>query len=220
MLECKTFEKSSCCGACVKDLRKHSGEEIGEVHQDRSMQFGYMPGRGTMDAVFILRQVQEKISERNRNQYWAFVDLEKAFDRVSRELIHWSLRNQEVPEECISMVKAMYEDATTLFKCKDGLSESFEMKVGVHQGSKLSPVLFVMVLDALSEETRRGLPWEMLYVDDLVICADDEKSLQENVWKWQSCMERRGLHVSAAKTEVIVCREERESINIVDRHND
>ena len=83
-----------------------------------------------------------------------------------------------MPEECISMVKAMYEDATTAVKCKDGLSESFKVKVGVHQGSKLNPLLFVTVLDALSEETRRGLPWEMLYADDLVIRADDEKSLQ------------------------------------------
>ena len=183
------------------------------------MQFGYMPGRGTVDAIFTLRQVQEKTLEGNRSQYWAFVDLEKAFDRVPRELIYWSLRKKEVPEECISMVKAMYEDATTVVKCKDGLSESFEVKVGVHQGLKISPLLFVMVLDALREETRRGLPWEILYADDLAICADDEKSLQESVWKWQSCMERRGLRVNAAKTEVIACSKERENINIVDRHN-
>ena len=51
------------------------------------MQFGNMPGRGTVHAVFILRQVQEKTLERNRSQYRAFVDLEKAFDRVPRELI-------------------------------------------------------------------------------------------------------------------------------------
>ena len=74
-----------------------------------------------------------------------------------------------MPEECISMVKAMYEDATTVVKCKDGLSESFAVKVGVHQGSKLSPLLSVTVLDALSDEIRRGLPSEMLYADDLVM---------------------------------------------------
>ena len=50
--------------------------------------------------------------------------------------------------------------------------------------------------------SKEGFSWcfikqdssEMLYVDDLVICPDDEKSLQDNVGKWQSCMERRGLH--------------------------
>ena len=81
-----------------------------------------------------------------------------------------------MPDECISMVKTMYEDATTVVKCKDRLPESFEVKVGVHQGSKLSQLLFVTVLDALSEEIRRDLPWEILYADDLVVCAGDEKS--------------------------------------------
>ena len=117
------------------------------------------------------------------------------------------------------MVKTMYEDASTVVKCKDGLLESLEVKVGVHEGSKPNPLLFVTVLDALSEELRRGLPWEMLYADDLVICADDEKSLQESIGKWQSYMERRGLRVNTAKTEAMVSSEERESINVVDRHN-
>ena len=62
-----------------------------------------------------------------------------------------------------------------------GLSESFEVKVEVHPVSKLSPLHFVTVLDALSKEIRRGRPWEMLYADDLVISLDAEKSLQENV---------------------------------------
>ena len=46
------------------------------------------------------------------------------------------------------------------------------MKVGVHQGSVLSPLLFTIVLEALSREFRAGVPWEDLYADDLVIIAD------------------------------------------------
>ena len=59
----------------------------------------------------------------------------------------------------------------------------------------------------------------MLYADDLGICADYEKSLQESFWKWQSCMERRGLRVNTAKKELMVSSKERENINIMDRHN-
>ena len=51
-----------------------------------------------------------------------------------------------------------------------------------------------------------------------MICAGDEKSLQENVWKWQMCMERRGLRVNTAKTEVMVSSKESENINSVDRY--
>ena len=42
------------------------------------MQFGFMPGRGTTDAFFIVRQLQETFLAKNKNLYFAFIDLEKA----------------------------------------------------------------------------------------------------------------------------------------------
>ena len=56
-----------------------------------------------------------------------------------------------------------------------------------------------------------------MYADDLVICVDDEKRLQKNVWKWQSCMEIGGLLLNTAKTEAMVSIKARENINVVDR---
>ena len=49
-----------------------------------NMQFGFMPGKGTTDATFIWRQVQEKHQAKKKKLYYTFVDLEKAFDRVPR----------------------------------------------------------------------------------------------------------------------------------------
>jgi hypothetical protein len=62
------------------------------------MQFGFMPGRGTTDAIFILRQIQEKYIAKNRSIFFAFVDLEKAFDRVPREVLWWAMRRTGVEE--------------------------------------------------------------------------------------------------------------------------
>ena len=56
------------------------------------MQFGFMPGRGTTDAIFILRQLQEKHLAKNKKLYFVFVDLEKAFNRVPRKVIWWAMR--------------------------------------------------------------------------------------------------------------------------------
>ena len=50
-----------------------------------NMQFGFMPGKGATDAIFIMRQVQEKHQTKKKKLYYAFVYLEKAFDRVPRE---------------------------------------------------------------------------------------------------------------------------------------
>ena len=75
------------------------------------MKFGFMPGRSTTDAIFILRKIQEKHHLKRKTMFAAFVDLEKVFDRVSRKVQWWNLRNFGVDECVIRLVKAMYSNA-------------------------------------------------------------------------------------------------------------
>ena len=121
------------------------------------MLFGFSKGKGTTDATFIIRQVQEKYLAKQRGLWMAFVDLEKAFDRVPREGLWWSLRKLRVDEWLVTAIKAMCEGATTVVKFRSGESKESEVKVGIHQGSVLSPLLFVIVRKALSM-VFRGLP--------------------------------------------------------------
>ena len=81
------------------------------------MQFGFSPGKGSTDPIFIIRQVQEKFLE--KKELWiAFVDLEKASDRVPREVLWWALRRVGVDEWIVNVIKAMYEGATAAVKLK------------------------------------------------------------------------------------------------------
>jgi Reverse transcriptase (RNA-dependent DNA polymerase) len=56
----------------------------------------------------------------------------------------------------------------TAVQFKNGTSQEFEVKVEVHQGSELSPLLFIIVMEELASKFKHGLPMKLLYADDLV----------------------------------------------------
>jgi len=125
------------------------------------MQFGFMKGKGTIDAIFIVRKMQEKFRAKGKKLYFGFVDLEKAFDRVPREVIRWVMHKLGVEEWLVSAVMTMYTGAKKVVRTIHDNSNGFEVKVGMHQCSALSPLLFVIVMKALPREFRVALPWEL-----------------------------------------------------------
>ena len=166
---------------------------IRQVVSNDDSQFGFVPGRGTTDAIFVIRQLQEKYLAANKRLYMAFVDLEKVFDRVPRKVIWWALRKLGVDEWIVHLVQGMYSNARSRIRVGEGYSEELEVKVGVHQGSVLSPLLFIIVLEALSCEFRCGVPWEDLYADDLVIIAESLEECVRRLLTWKEAMEEKGL---------------------------
>jgi len=176
---------------------------IREKVKINAMQFGFMPGKGTTDAIFTVRQTQEKYWCKGKKLYFAFVDLKKVFDRVPREVTRWALRKGGVDEWLVKTVMAMYEGAQTVVRTTEGDSKAFNVKVGLHQGSVLSPLLFVIVMEMISGELRAGLPLELLYADDLILMAESEESLHDKIVKWKSGLEAKGLKMNTGKTKVM-----------------
>ena len=155
-LECGSYRGIKLVEHAMKILERVIERRVRNIVKIDSMQFGFMAGKSTTDAIFIVRQLQEKYLARNKELWMAFVDLEKAFDRVPREVVWWALRCLGMDEWIVSVIKAMYEDATTTVRVNGRESKAFSVRVGVHQDSVLSPLLFIIVLEALSREFREG----------------------------------------------------------------
>ena len=181
------------CLKVVERVLEKIGRDLLSIYE---IQFGFVPGRGTTDAIFIIRQLQKKHLAKEKNLFFAFVDLEKAFERVPRDILWWSMRCLGLPEWYVSMVQAMYSKASSRVCVNNCLSDSFTVQVEVHQGSVLSPFLFIVVLEALSCEFRTGCPWELLYADDLVISSDSLDDLLERLRIWKMGLESKGLRVN------------------------
>ncbi|KAK3564244.1 hypothetical protein QTP86_012022 [Hemibagrus guttatus] len=108
----------------------------------------------------------------------------------------------------------MYERSRTVVRCAVGQTEEFKVEVGLHQGSALSPFLFAIVMDQLSEEVRQESPWTMMFADVIVICSESREQVEENLERWRFALERRGMKVSRSKTEYM-CVNEREGSGTV-----
>ena len=134
-----------------------------------------------------------------------FIDLEKAYDRVPRQEVWRSLRQKRVPEKYVRLVQEMYRDVQTSVRSGMGETDCFEVKVGLHQGSALSPFLFNIVMDVVSEEVRERAPWCMMYADDVVLCARTKEEVEQTLETWRGVMEDRGLKISRTKTEYLRC---------------
>ena len=76
----------------------------------------------------------------------------------------------------VDVKQNLYDGAKTRVRVGSAYSEEFKEKVGVHQGSVLSPLLLAIVVDVITENARRGVVNELLYADDLVLMS---KTMQD-----------------------------------------
>ena len=145
-------------------------------------QFGFVPRKGTTDAVFALRLLMEKHIEGQSNQNMVFIDLQKIYDRVLQEEIWRSLRMRSVPETYVEVTKDTYRETTILIRSEARMGDMFKVKVGLHQGSALSPLLFIMLMNIVSEKVKMIPPYNM-FADDIVLCNNTMEGLMESLDK-------------------------------------
>ena len=170
--ECKNYRGIKLLMHTFKTWERVLDRRVRECRNIHESQFGFMPGRSTTDAIFILKQTIEQYREGQKDICVTFIDLEKAYDRVPREEIWRTMRERLVPEKYVKLVQDMYTGCRTKVRTVAGVSSKFNVEVGIHQGSALSPYLFLILMDVLTERVRKEAPESMLFADDIVLCGD------------------------------------------------
>ena len=169
-----------------------------------------------MDQIFTFKSLCEKFVEKKKEMYVCFMDLEKAYDRVDRDILFSVLDNRGVKGGLLKAVKAFYRNSMAGVRLGHKMGELFEVKGGLRQGCVMSPWLFNLYL----EEVIRGMNREgrgvrikyrgveevvsvVLFADDAVLMAETEGELGELVEEFRRECEEKGLKVNVNKTKIM-----------------
>ena len=107
----------------------------------------------------------------------------------------------------------MYDGVTTSVRTQGGVTEEFPIKIGLHQGSSLSPYLFTLVVDVLTQHIQDPVPKCMLFADDIVLIEETREDVNRKLEMWREVLESKGFRLSRSKTEYMECKFNRRQTN-------
>jgi hypothetical protein len=82
-------------------------------------QFGFVPERSTMEAIFLIRQLMERCRDQKKDMHIVFIDLEKAYDKVPRNVMWWALQKHKVSTKYITLIKNIYDNIVTCIRTSE-----------------------------------------------------------------------------------------------------
>ncbi|GFO18885.1 endonuclease-reverse transcriptase [Plakobranchus ocellatus] len=187
-------------------VRNKIRPEIGDT------QCGFVEGKGTTNAVYMLRMIIERALEMQKDIYLCFIDYTKAFDRVK----HWEMIKQlkqlHVDGKDLRIIKNIYWQQIAAVRIENEINPFQMIKRGVRQGCVLSPDLFNLysetILRNLDEYPGIRIGGRMInnlrYADDTVLIAENKEDLQKLTDIAATESKRMGLELNSKKTEVMV----------------
>jgi Reverse transcriptase (RNA-dependent DNA polymerase) len=144
--------------------------------------------------------------EQKNDLHMIFIDLEKMYDKVPRNIIWWALEKKRVPTKYVTLIKDMYTNVVTCVIACDSESDAFPIKIGLHQGSALSPYIFTLVMNKITKDIQRDIPCCMLFVDVVMLIDESRIGIDHKLESWRQTLESKGFKPSRTKTEYMMCQ--------------
>ena len=164
--------------------------------------------------MYTLNTIIKNRKSQGRSTFVAFVDMEKAFDRIDRALLFHKLLTLGIGGKIFNCIKNMYDSCEAIISLNNYSTPTFPTNNGIKQGDSLSPTLFGLFINdivSVIKESASGTRIEdtyihcLLYADDIALIAESEEDLQrmlDAVYRW--CMKwRMRENPSLGKTHVI-----------------
>ena len=176
-----------------------------------NIQTGFRPKLATSDSFYSLQKLIQHCNDKNINLPILFVDLKKAFDKISSDWMYFSLKEHNIPDKIIFLIMKIYSTVEIRIKAKENsktlYSDSIKIENGVLQGDTLSPTLFIIALDSiirrLPPSEQAQLIEKLIYADDIAFICKNLKETLQKLEKLEELSQFSGLKVSIEKTKLL-----------------
>jgi hypothetical protein len=243
--ECETYRGISLLSHTGKIYTKIIEQRVRYILEPQlsPSQLGFRRGVGCTDALFTLRQLSEKAIEYGKELDILFVDQEKAFDRVDRNILWETLENYGIKGHLLENIRALYQNCQSAVRTTEGLTDTFETRTGVRQGCVLSPLLFNVYIDRVITEAQivkdhiteteqeneeqlniteeddiedqlNNTLNELLFADDQCLIYDDEERLQNHTNSLLTTCRKYNMNINIQKTETMRISKSPSPLNI------
>ena len=202
----------------VNERLKECIEVNGVLSEEQN---GFRVDRRGEDNMFVVRELMEGCKSENKRGYFAFLDIEKAYDRVDREMLGRVLSRCGVSEKIVRIISSMYVNTRAKYALGDIETEWVYSQRGVRQGCILSPLLFSLYTEELILRAKRtGLGMKvgnerlviLMYADDVIIMCESGEDLQEVLDAVSEYGRDFSVKFSADKSKVLVVNGEQEDV--------
>ena len=221
--QCENYRGISLLSVPGKVYSRIIEARLRSIVEDKLLehQSGFRPGRSVQDHIFTIRQISEKTLRYNKEVHICFVDLQKAFDSISRKELWKALKEYNVDRELIAAIRSFYHNPESEVQIAGKTSSKFKIKTGVRQGCILSPLLFIILMDSISRKCKGMKPinvgrWKLKpiqlqilsFADDLVMFAKNQRDLETNINILNRELSKRGMKINSKKTKTMVISRE------------
>ena len=179
-----------------------------------NIQAGFRKGRGTRDQIANICWIVKKTREFQKNIYFCFIDYAKAFDSVDHNKLWKILKEMEIPDHLICLLRYLYAGQEAPVRTGHGTTDWFQIGKGVRQGCILSPSLFNLYAEYIMRNAgleeaqtrikiaRRNINY-LRYADDTTLMAESEEELKSLLMKVKEESENVGLRLNIQKTKIM-----------------